>query len=120
MQRTKMAEGVGLEPTSPKAPVFKTGGLPIILTLRGNACSRGQKPTIMPFVLYRPHAPAGKSVRDETGDGETANERELHPRRECVADPTHWPTKQCVHIFKYNPYNYLYLCTILVHLWIQC
>ncbi len=30
-----MAEGVGLEPTSPKAPVFKTGGLPIILTLRG-------------------------------------------------------------------------------------
>lgn len=31
----KMAEGVGLEPTSPKAPVFKTGGLPVILTLRG-------------------------------------------------------------------------------------
>lgn len=30
----KVAEGVGLEPTSPKAPVFKTGGLPIILTLR--------------------------------------------------------------------------------------
>ena len=29
-----MAEGVGLEPTSPKAPVFKTGGLPIILSLR--------------------------------------------------------------------------------------
>ena len=31
----EMAEGVGLEPTSPKAPVFKTGGLPVILTLRG-------------------------------------------------------------------------------------
>lgn len=29
-----MAEGEGLEPSSPKAPVFKTGGLPIILTLR--------------------------------------------------------------------------------------
>ena len=29
-----MAEGVRLELTSPKAPVFKTGGLPIILTLR--------------------------------------------------------------------------------------
>ncbi len=29
-----MAEGGGLEPPSPKAPVFKTGGLPIILTLR--------------------------------------------------------------------------------------
>ena len=38
-----MAEGVGLEPTSPKAPVFKTGGLPIILTLR-----RGPE-----WVLYR-------------------------------------------------------------------
>ena len=29
-----MAEGGGLEPPSPKAPVFKTGGLPVILTLR--------------------------------------------------------------------------------------
>ena len=29
-----MAEGEGLEPSSPKAPVFKTGGLPVILTLR--------------------------------------------------------------------------------------
>ncbi len=29
-----MAEGEGLEPTSPKAPVFKTGALPITLTLR--------------------------------------------------------------------------------------
>lgn len=29
-----MAEGGGLEPPSPKAPVFKTGGLPIILALR--------------------------------------------------------------------------------------
>lgn len=29
-----LAEGEGLEPSSPKAPVFKTGGLPIILTLR--------------------------------------------------------------------------------------
>lgn len=30
-----MAEGEGLEPTSPKAPVFKTGALPITLALRG-------------------------------------------------------------------------------------
>lgn len=29
-----MAEGEGLEPTSPKAPVFKTGALPITLALR--------------------------------------------------------------------------------------
>ena len=29
-----MAEGEGLEPPSPKAPVFRTGGLPIILALR--------------------------------------------------------------------------------------
>ena len=29
-----MAEDGGLEPPSPKAPVFKTGGLPIILVLR--------------------------------------------------------------------------------------
>ena len=29
-----MAEGKGLEPLSPKAPVFKTGALPITLTLR--------------------------------------------------------------------------------------
>ena len=29
-----MAEGGGLEPPSPKAPVFKTGALPITLTLR--------------------------------------------------------------------------------------
>lgn len=36
-----MAEGVGLEPTSPKAPVFKTGGLPVILTLRAeDGCVR--------------------------------------------------------------------------------
>lgn len=27
-----MAEGVGLEPTRPKPPVFKTGALPIRLT----------------------------------------------------------------------------------------
>ena len=32
-----MAEGEGLEPTSPKAPVFKTGALPITLTLRKRA-----------------------------------------------------------------------------------
>lgn len=31
-----MAEGGGLEPPSPKAPVFKTGALPITLTLRGD------------------------------------------------------------------------------------
>ncbi len=31
-----MAEGGGLEPPSPKAPIFKTGGLPIILTLRAD------------------------------------------------------------------------------------
>ncbi len=29
-----MAEGEGLEPTRPKPPVFKTGALPIMLTLR--------------------------------------------------------------------------------------
>ena len=34
-----MAEGVRLELTSPKAPVFKTGGLPIILTLRGQGAT---------------------------------------------------------------------------------
>lgn len=28
-----MAEGEGLEPTRPKPPVFKTGALPIMLTL---------------------------------------------------------------------------------------
>lgn len=32
-----MAEGGGLEPPSPKAPVFKTGALPVTLTLRGMA-----------------------------------------------------------------------------------
>jgi hypothetical protein len=30
----EMAEGEGLEPTRPKPPVFKTGALPIMLTLR--------------------------------------------------------------------------------------
>ncbi len=29
-----MAEGEGLEPSRPKPPVFKTGALPIMLTLR--------------------------------------------------------------------------------------
>ncbi len=33
-----MAEGKRLERLSPKAPVFKTGGLPIILTLRRGDC----------------------------------------------------------------------------------
>lgn len=34
----KMAEGEGLEPPSPKAPVFKTGALPITLALREADC----------------------------------------------------------------------------------
>jgi hypothetical protein len=33
-----MAEGEGLEPTRPKPPVFKTGALPIMLTL--HSCAR--------------------------------------------------------------------------------
>lgn len=36
-----MAEGEGLEPPSPKAPVFKTGALPITLTLRRGASILG-------------------------------------------------------------------------------
>ena len=33
-EQDSVAEGKGLEPLSPKAPVFKTGALPITLTLR--------------------------------------------------------------------------------------
>ena len=32
-ENEKMAEGEGLEPSRPKPPVFKTGALPIMLTL---------------------------------------------------------------------------------------
>ncbi len=51
-----MAEGGGLEPPSPKAPVFKTGGLPIILTLR-----RGVS---LPFLRARRQVAAALFLRE--------------------------------------------------------
>ena len=51
-----MAEGEGLEPTRPKPPVFKTGALPITLTLR-----EAGKPTGLLFYALR----GGQSIVPE-------------------------------------------------------
>ena len=97
-----MAEGVGLEPTSPKAPVFKTGGLPVILTLRDSANHNGREAmgSGHPY-CSAPLPPSANLSAMKPGMEKprmNANLRELRPRRECVADPAPWPTKECVYI----------------------
>lgn len=53
-----MAEETGLEPASPKAAVFKTAALPIMLLLRGRYCSAGS--------VGRPSGAVGSGRDDES------------------------------------------------------